>query len=148
MVCLYILTSSSCQCTGPTLISAFDVWLSSLSSGALPLRDGFKVRVCAADVVHGVTALLEGLPAVSVGRCRLPLSHPSCKRPGSERSKLKCDDQISNSAFKFNLRRYTSSANDDGDDEEDSKEGGGGGGTAFWRAVKVRRCRVNRCNPR
>ena len=34
-----------------------------MSSGTL--RDGFKVRVCAADVVHGVTALLEGLPAAS-----------------------------------------------------------------------------------
>jgi len=32
---------------------------------------------------------------------------PTFKAPGSERLKLKCDDLLSNFAFKLNLRRYT-----------------------------------------
>ena len=31
---------------------------------------------------------------------------PTLKAPGSERLKLKCDEPLSNFAFKFNLRRY------------------------------------------
>jgi hypothetical protein len=32
---------------------------------------------------------------------------PKLKPPGTKRLKLKCDILLSNSAFKFNLRRYT-----------------------------------------
>jgi len=32
---------------------------------------------------------------------------PTLKAPGTKRLKLNCDEQLSNSAFKFNLRRYT-----------------------------------------
>jgi len=32
---------------------------------------------------------------------------PKLKPPGTERLKLNCDIQLSTSAFKFNLRRYT-----------------------------------------
>ena len=31
---------------------------------------------------------------------------PALKAPGSERLKLKCDELLSNFAFKLNLRRY------------------------------------------
>ena len=31
---------------------------------------------------------------------------PTLKAPGTERLKLKCDEPLSNFAFKFNLRRY------------------------------------------
>ena len=32
---------------------------------------------------------------------------PKLKPPGTTRLKLKCDELLPNSAFKFNLRRYT-----------------------------------------
>ena len=35
---------------------------------------------------------------------------PTLKAPGSGRLKLKCDEPLSNFAFKFNLRRYTQAA--------------------------------------
>jgi hypothetical protein len=42
----------------------------------------------------------------TVGRCRLTLS-TTLKAPRTQRLKLKCDEPLTNSAFKFNLRRYT-----------------------------------------
>ena len=42
-----------------------------------------------------------------VGRCRLPLSNPHRKRLETKRSKLKCDEPLSNFAFNFNLRRHS-----------------------------------------
>ena len=41
-----------------------------------------------------------------VGRCRLTLSKPKLKPPGTKRLKVNCDVLLSTSAFKFNLRRY------------------------------------------
>ena len=50
-------------------------------------------------------------PAVSllpvVGRCRLTLSSPMLKPPGTKRLKLNYDEVVSTSAFNFNLRRYS-----------------------------------------
>jgi hypothetical protein len=35
---------------------------------------------------------------------------PMLKLPGTKRSRLKCDESLSESAFKFKLRRYTKEA--------------------------------------
>ena len=53
----------------------------------------------------------DGIPH-SVGRCRLTLSNPRLKPPGTKRLKLKCDIVLSSFAFKFNLRRYNSANGD------------------------------------
>ena len=55
------------------------------------------------------TSSSEGVPDVidvKVGRCRLTVSNLSRKRTWFQRLKVKCDEPLSNLAFKFNLRHY------------------------------------------
>jgi len=42
-----------------------------------------------------------------VGRCRLTLSKPKLKAPGTKCLNLKCCKQLSNASFNLNLRRYS-----------------------------------------
>ena len=56
---------------------------------------------------------------------------PTLKPPGTKRLKLKCDIMLSNSAFKFNLRRHSTARAGDAHDNfslNSPRRGGGGGG--------------------
>ena len=44
--------------------------------------------------------------AYKVGRCRLPVSKPELKARLVSALKLRCDESLSNVAFKLNVRRY------------------------------------------
>ena len=51
---------------------------------------------------------LTGVPRTARGRAvQVDPIKPELKAPRIQRSKLQCDEPLSNSAFKFNLRRYS-----------------------------------------
>jgi len=63
---------------------------------------------------------------------------PKLKPPGAQRLKLRCVTLPSNSAFKFNMRRYTKEPVGSGGGKGKGKNKKGKGKN------KVRRCRLNR----
>jgi len=76
---------------------------------------GFNFNLCrytvataaAADATAANTVqTLQSVDAVPGNAVQVDPMKPTLKAPGTERLKLKYDEPISNSAFKFNLRRY------------------------------------------
>jgi len=65
---------------------------------------------------------------------------PKLKPPGTKRLKLKCDMLPSSSAFKFNLRRYSTEAFSEDFAEE-------AGSVVSLGIAEVGRCRLNLSNP-
>jgi len=60
-----------------------------------------------AAAAAAVAAAARAAALRQVGRCRLTVSHPMLKAPGSILLKLRCDGPLSDVAFNFNLHRYT-----------------------------------------
>jgi hypothetical protein len=65
----------------------------------------FNLRRYTMDLLNELPAF--NTSALTVGRCRLTLSKPVLKPPGTQRLKLNCHMLLSTFAFIFNLRRYT-----------------------------------------
>jgi hypothetical protein len=58
-----------------------------------------------------VSYIVGAFAAVAIGRAvQVDPMKPKLKSPGTMRLKLTCEILLSTSAFKFNLRRYTSGA--------------------------------------
>jgi len=72
---------------------------------SFPTRGAGPNSPAVTSVMNG-TAVLTG-SIISVGRCRLTLSKPALKAPGTNRLKLKCDKLLSRFGFNVNMRRYT-----------------------------------------
>jgi hypothetical protein len=64
------------------------------------------VNAAAATSAAAAAAASTSLPSPG-GAVQVYSIKPTLTAPGNERSKLKCDEPLSNFAFNFNLRRYT-----------------------------------------
>jgi hypothetical protein len=68
----------------------------------------YTVEVLASDAgASGPAVTVDG----KVGRCMLTLSNPRLQRLELNSLKVRYDEPLSNSAFKFNLRRYSKEYN-------------------------------------
>jgi hypothetical protein len=81
-----------------------------MEGGPEPASLNDKQRQVIKDKFSAVNAAVEEAARTQVGRCRLTLSKPKLKAPGTERLKLEYDEPLSSFAFTFNLRRYTQAA--------------------------------------
>ena len=82
--------------------------MSDTAGRGVPALGGIARRRLARGTHFGEAAPLTQEPSsITVGRCTLTLSNPSRNRACFQRLRLKCDESLSNVAFNFDMRCYT-----------------------------------------
>jgi hypothetical protein len=92
----------------PRIVPMSTVWGFGRPRWDVGVREYGKKPLRAAIVGPAASGKSTQAWAISVGRCRLNPVEARVERDWSQRLKPKYDDQLSNFAFNFNLRRYIS----------------------------------------